>query len=379
MASASRACLVVAASMSAVEALKDQAGLCRWNYVLRSLQQRTKNNTIGSLSQAKRTSSSIDARREWQAADAKAKQSEEALRTVVYLSFTVFSVNKQKLPPVSGKPRQAETSGNLIPRFPALGGFIWILVFPCPVDHFCCICNSSQVRNLSRRLIQMASASKASLIVAASVAAVEALKDQAGLCRWNYALRSLHGRAKRSMAPFSQAQKMSSSSIDLTKPAAAHSSSLRIKPAAAHSSSLCPPFILSSCRPQLLWPYILHTIPFPPLHQIERREVQATASLHSLGRGIEEMGCTSRACLVVAASMSAVEALKDQAGLCRWNYVLRSLQQRTKSSMGSLSQAKRTSSSVDGRRRGWQAAAEKGRQSEEALRTVMYLSCWGPN
>ena len=54
----------------------------------------------------------------------------------------------------------------------------------------------------------MASASKASLIVAASVAAV------AGLCRWNYALRSLHGGAKRSMAPFSRAKRMSSSSID---------------------------------------------------------------------------------------------------------------------------------------------------------------------
>ncbi|RWW38590.1 hypothetical protein BHE74_00056173, partial [Ensete ventricosum] len=86
--------------------------------------------------------------------------------------------------------------------------------------------------------------------------------------------------------------------------------------------------------------------------------------------------------------MNAVEALKDQAGLCRWNYVLRSLQQPAKdnsivslqqpakdNSIGSLSQAKRTSSSINTRRRGWQAADEKAKQSKEALRTVVYLSC----
>ena len=48
----------------------------------------------------------------------------------------------------------------------------------------------------------MGSASRASWAGTASVAAVEALRDHAGLCRWNYAFRTLqqHAKMKRRQA-----------------------------------------------------------------------------------------------------------------------------------------------------------------------------------
>ncbi|KAL2328280.1 hypothetical protein Fmac_021707 [Flemingia macrophylla] len=78
----------------------------------------------------------------------------------------------------------------------------------------------------------------------------------------------------------------------------------------------------------------------------------------------------------VAASVGVVEALKDQ-GICRWNHALRSAQQHVKSHVGSFSQTKKLTSSsamVSTRLKN-----EKAKHSEESLRTVMYLSCWGPN
>ncbi|XP_028761575.1 uncharacterized protein LOC114720129 [Neltuma alba] len=88
------------------------------------------------------------------------------------------------------------------------------------------------------------------------------------------------------------------------------------------------------------------------------------------------MSSASRA-WTVAASVGVVEALKDQ-GVCRWNHALRSAQQRMKTHVRSLSQSKKLSSSssamVSGRLKD-----DKANQSEESLRKVMYLSCWGPN
>ncbi|GAA0170489.1 hypothetical protein LIER_24734 [Lithospermum erythrorhizon] len=81
--------------------------------------------------------------------------------------------------------------------------------------------------------------------------------------------------------------------------------------------------------------------------------------------------------LIVAASIGAVEALKDQ-GFCRWNYASRLLQQHAKNQIRSYSQARRlsgpSSNLISSKMR-----EEELQQSEESLRKVMYLSCWGPN
>ncbi|XP_059452212.1 uncharacterized protein LOC132182873 [Corylus avellana] len=88
------------------------------------------------------------------------------------------------------------------------------------------------------------------------------------------------------------------------------------------------------------------------------------------------MSQTSRA--FVAATVGVVEAMKDQLGICRWNHVLRSAQQNAKNHLRSLSQANNLSPSTSAMVLS-KAREQKLKQSEESLRTVMYLSCWGPN
>ncbi|XP_057956197.1 uncharacterized protein LOC131149610 [Malania oleifera] len=88
------------------------------------------------------------------------------------------------------------------------------------------------------------------------------------------------------------------------------------------------------------------------------------------------MSSTSRAWMV-AATVGAVEALKDQ-GFCRWNYALRSLTQHANRNFRSFAQTSKLSSSSVASDNKFKRE-EMGKQSEESLRQVMYLSCWGPN
>ncbi|XP_047337018.1 uncharacterized protein LOC124940536 [Impatiens glandulifera] len=80
---------------------------------------------------------------------------------------------------------------------------------------------------------------------------------------------------------------------------------------------------------------------------------------------------------IAAAGVGVVEALKDQMGFCRWNYAIRSIHQHAKNNLGTFSQAKKLSSPATAVMR--TGDQERAKQSEESLRKVMYLSCWGPN
>ncbi|EOA36369.1 hypothetical protein CARUB_v10010769mg [Capsella rubella] len=87
------------------------------------------------------------------------------------------------------------------------------------------------------------------------------------------------------------------------------------------------------------------------------------------------MSATSKTWMV-AASIGVVEALKDQLGVCRWNYLLRSVNHHLRNNVRPISQTKRFSSAASSAA---VASVGNSKQAEESLRTVMYLSCWGPN
>ncbi|CAA0813888.1 Wound-responsive family protein [Striga hermonthica] len=86
---------------------------------------------------------------------------------------------------------------------------------------------------------------------------------------------------------------------------------------------------------------------------------------------------------IVATSIGAVEALKDQLGVCRWNYGLRLIQQNAKKSVQSyysallVSSKSHSASPCDGSNI-VTSIGKKIEKKEKGMKKMMDLSCLGP-
>ncbi|KAG6752475.1 hypothetical protein POTOM_044710 [Populus tomentosa] len=163
--------------------------------------------------------------------------------------------------------------------------------------------------------------------VATSNAAVEALKDQ-GFCGWNHTIRSLHQPAKNQVRSTSKTRKLSS------PPSTVVSSKVRENHKAKQSEE--------SMRKVMYLTYFC------------------------------TMSWKSKVWTVVG-SVAAVEDLKDK------NMASSSSSKPAQVGREAAAAAPppaTTTSNFAPKREGKE---KRVNQSEESLRTVMYLSCWGPN
>ncbi|KAL9677711.1 hypothetical protein QQ045_005946 [Rhodiola kirilowii] len=90
------------------------------------------------------------------------------------------------------------------------------------------------------------------------------------------------------------------------------------------------------------------------------------------------MSCYKKA-WVAATSIGAVEALKDQLGICRWNYTFRSIHHNLKNNVvRSFSQAKQPTNCNSKMNQDQTLLSSVNKRPEQSFDKVMDMSCWGP-
>ncbi|KAF9670872.1 hypothetical protein SADUNF_Sadunf13G0114300 [Salix dunnii] len=234
--------------------------------------------------------------------------------------------------------------------------------------------------------------------VATSIAAVEALKDQ-GYCGWNYTIRSLHQQAKNQVRSASKPRKLSSPSSTLV------SSKVRENHKAKQSEeSMRKVMYLSSWG--LSFSVTFESFNFSSLSVPGNVHDKETTIAFSLNSRLKRNSAAAYYCTMswkskvwtVVGSVAAVEELKDK-NLCRLNSPMKSLHyhhviNNMVSSSSKPTQVGREAASPPPPPPAAAAGAatttskfapkrkckeKRVNQSEDSLRTVMYLSCWGPN
>ncbi|KAI3714061.1 hypothetical protein L1987_72651 [Smallanthus sonchifolius] len=328
--SSSRAAWMVAGTVGLVEALKDQ-GFARWNYSIRAIHHHAKSN-VRSVSQTKKLSSQASMASS-RGIEEKAKQAEESLRNVIEEKNTL---------PIHDK-REDETG----PRDPTCLGYMGVAVLNGHTDH------GYKLRSLFRHGFT----SIDHLRPFSSILGSDVNEDR----------KSTQVQSDDSLRQVIPNPLVSASRrVDLRKKVATFSPFTKfLNP--VRPRQIPKTIGISSCFiPSIIW---LSTYLYP--HSTISAFIKKTYH-HS---NIHSMSSTSRAWMV-AGTVGLVEALKDQ-GYARWNYTIRTIHHHAKSNLRSVSQTKKLSSPAALASTG--SIEEKAKQSEESLRKVMYLSCWGPN